>query len=271
MPKRYSPMTRFEFLRGAAAAAITLPFMTRSAFAGGGLTGGATEYTQMLNNGELISLVGKSAEQVNNQITQITQLAEQIQNQLKIYTNMLQNTAQLPSHIWGQIQSDLNQLRNIVSQGQGIAFSMGNIDDVLKQRFQSYSDFKTSLPNNASFSSTYQTWSSTNRDTISGTLRAAGLTADQFSSEESTMSQLRSQSESADGQMKALQVGHQIAAQEVAQMQKLRGLVSQQMTMMATWYQSEQSEKDLSQARRQEFFNSTAPSTSGGQEMRPRW
>lgn len=71
--------------------------------------------------------------------------------------------------------------------------------------------------------------------------------------------------------MKALQVGHQIAAQEVAQMQKLRGLVSQQMTMMATWYQSEQSEKDLSQARRQEFFNSTAPSTSGGQEMRPRW
>lgn len=103
MPKRYSPMTRFEFLRGAAAAAITLPFMTRSAFAGGGLTGGATEYTQMLNNGELISLVGKSAEQVNNQITQITQLAEQIQNQLKIYTNMLQNTAQLPSHIWGQI------------------------------------------------------------------------------------------------------------------------------------------------------------------------
>lgn len=184
MPKRYSPMTRFEFLRGAAAAAITLPFMTRSAFAGGGLTGGATEYTQMLNNGELISLVGKSAEQVNNQITQITQLAEQIQNQLKIYTNMLQNTAQLPSHIWGQIQSDLNQLRNIVSQGQGIAFSMGNIDDVLKQRFQSYSDFKTSLPNNASFSSSYQTWSSTNRDTIGGTLRAAGLTADQFSSED---------------------------------------------------------------------------------------
>ncbi len=263
--------TKREFLRGVAAAAVALPFMARAALAGGGLTGGATEYTQMLNNGELISLVGKSAEQVNNQITQISQLAQQIQNQLNIYKNLLQNTAQLPSHIWGQVQSDLNQLRNIVNQGQGIAFSMGNVDDVLKQRFQSFADFKTSLPNNASFSSTYQTWSSTNRDTIGGTLKAASLTADQFSSEESTMSQLRSMSESADGQMKALQVGHEIATQEVAQMQKLRGLVSQQMTMMATWYQSEQSEKDLSQARRQEFFKSTAPSTSGGQEMRPRW
>ena len=85
------------------------------------------------------------------------------------------------------------------------------------------------------------------------------------------MSQLRSMSESADGQMKALQVGHEIAAQEVAQMQKLRGLVSQQMTMMATWYQSEQSDKDLAEARREQFFKSTAPPMTGGQQMRPRW
>ena len=85
------------------------------------------------------------------------------------------------------------------------------------------------------------------------------------------MSSLRSMSQSADGQMKALQVGHQIAAQEVAQLQKLRGLVSQQVTMMGTWYQSEQAQKDLAQARREEFFRSTTPSTSGGQEMRPRW
>ena len=148
---------------------------------------------------------------------------------------------------------------------------MGNIDDVLKQRFKTFADFKSNLPNQATFSSTYQTWSTTNRDTIAGTLKAAGLTADQFSSEETTMSQLRTLSETSDGQMKALQVGHQIATQQVAQMQKLRGLVSQQMTMMATWYQSEQAEKDLAQARREEFFKSTAPSTTGGQEMKPRW
>ncbi len=85
------------------------------------------------------------------------------------------------------------------------------------------------------------------------------------------MSSLRSMSESVDGQMKALQVGHEIATQEVAQMQKLRGLVSQQLTMMGTWYQSEQAQKDLAQARREEFFKSTPPSTSRGQEMKPQW
>lgn len=276
MPTRFSHMGRSQlprraFLRAIGAAVVLVSASTRPTLAGGGLTGGATEWTQLLNNGQLVQLAGQSTQQINNQITQISQLAQQIQNQLNIYRNLLQNTAQLPSHIWGQVQNDLNQLRSIVNQGQGIAFSMGNLDDVLKQRFKSYSDLQANLPNSTNFSSTYQTWSSTNRDTIAGTLKAANLTADQFSSEEATMAQLRSMSESADGQVKALQVGHQIAAQEVAQMQKLRGLVSQQMTMMATWYQSEQAEKDLSQARRQEFFKSTAPSMTGGQEMRPRW
>ncbi|MGF9566849.1 P-type conjugative transfer protein TrbJ [Neorhizobium sp. BT27B] len=254
-----------------AAAAVTLLLTATNPATAGTATGAATEWTQLLNNGELISLVGQSGEQIQNQITQITQLAEQIQNQLNIYQNMLQNTAQLPSHIWGQIESDLTQLRNVVEQGQGIAFSMGNADDMLSQRFKSYSDLRTSLPDKDTFSATYQSWSDTNRGTIAGTLKAASLTADQFDSEEDTMSELRSMSQSADGQMKALQVGHQIAAQQVGQMQKLRGLVSQQMTLMGTWLQTEQTDKDLAQARREKFFSSTAPSTSGGQKMEIEW
>ncbi|BCH62413.1 conjugal transfer protein TrbJ (plasmid) [Agrobacterium vitis] len=251
----------------AAALTMALPLPAEA----GGVTGQATEWTQLANNTELISLVGKSAEQVNNQITQISQLAEQIQNQINIYNNMLQNTAQLPNHIWGQVENDLKKLQNVVAQGQGIAFSMGNIDDVLKQRFQSFAEMKSNLPDGASFSSTYQSWSDTNRDTIGGTLKAANLTADQFSSEESTMSSLRSMSETSDGQMKALQVGHQIAAQQVAQMQKLRGLVSQQMTMMGTWFQSEQAQKDLAQARREKFFSGSEHDIRSGQTMEPRW
>jgi len=237
----------------------------------GTATGAATEWTQLANNAQLVDLMKSSGIQVDNQLTQISQLAEQIQNQLKIYENMLQNTAQLPDHVWGQVESDLNQLRSIVDQGQGIAFSMGNADDVLQQRFQSYADLKTNLPDNATFSSTYQSWSDTNRDTIASSLKAASLTADQFDSEEDTMSSLRSMSETADGQMKALQVGHEIAAQQVAQTQKLRGLVSQQMTMMGTWLQTEQTDKDLAQARREKFFNAEVRSVPEGQKMEPRW
>ncbi|MBY3031191.1 P-type conjugative transfer protein TrbJ [Rhizobium leguminosarum] len=265
MPHRYSS----RWLVCLTAAALTIG--GSGTVQAGTATGAATEWTQLANNAQLVDLMKSSGIQVDNQLTQISQLAEQIQNQLKIYENMLQNTAQLPDHVWGQVESDLNQLRSIVDQGQGIAFSMGNADDVLQQRFQSYADLKTNLPSNATFSSTYQSWSDTNRDTITSSLKAASLTADQFDSEEDTMSSLRSMSETADGQMKALQVGHEIAAQQVAQMQKLRGLVSQQMTMMGTWLQTEQTDKDLAQARREKFFNAEVKSVPEGQKMEPRW
>ncbi|MBK5570829.1 P-type conjugative transfer protein TrbJ [Ensifer sp. SSB1] len=267
MPHRCSKSNRT--LAGLVACALLTcaPLSARA----GSATGVATEWTQLANNAQLVDLLKSNGLQVDNQLTQISQLAEQIQNQLKIYDNMLQNTAQLPKHIWGEVERDLNKLRSIVDKGQSIAFSMGNADDVLQQRFRSYADLKTNLPSGESFSSTYQSWSDTNRDTIAGTLRAASLTADQFDTEEGTMNELRSMSQSADGQMKALQVGHQIATQQVSQMQKLRGLVSQQMTLMSTWLQSEQTEKDLAQARRQEFFKATAPSTSGGEKMKVEW
>ncbi|MBY2925871.1 P-type conjugative transfer protein TrbJ [Rhizobium leguminosarum] len=265
MPHRCSN----RWFAGLAAAALTIG--GAGSVQAGTATGAATEWTQLANNAQLVDLMKSSGIQVDNQLTQISQLAEQIQNQLKIYENMLQNTAQLPDHVWGQVESDLNQLRSIIDQGQGIAFSMGNADDVLQQRFQSYADLKTNLPDNTTFSSTYQSWSNTNRDTIASSLKAASLTADQFDSEEDTMSSLRSMSETADGQMKALQVGHEIAAQQVAQMQKLRGLVSQQMTMMGTWLQTEQTDKDLAQARREKFFNSEVKSVPEGQKMEPRW
>lgn len=264
---------RYELWRGVVAGLIAGAITTLSVgpAGAGAAAGAATEWTQLANNAQLVDLMTSSGLQVDNQLTQIAQLAEQIQNQLNIYKNMLQNTAQLPNHIWGEVESDLNRLRDIVNQSHGISFSMGNADDVLSQRFKSYADLKTTLPNAESFSSSYQTWSDTNRDTIAGTLRAASLTADQFDSEESTMNSLRGMSETADGQMRALQVGHQIAAQQVAQMQKLRGLVSQQMTLVGTWQQTEQSEKDLAQARREKFFNAIAPSTSGGEKMRVEW
>lgn len=237
----------------------------------GVVTGNATEWTQILNNAQLVTLSGQSVEQIQNQVVQIGQLGEQIQNQLRIYENMLQNSMVLPDQVWGAAEADLKALQRLVQQGQGIAFSMGNLDDVLSQRFQSYSDFSRDLPAGEAFSDLYSAWSTTNRDTIAATLNAAGLTSEHFTSEEQTMARLRAMSDTAAGQMQALQVGHSIASQHVAQTQKLRGLVSQQVTLMATWYQSEQAARDLAQARREQFFNATLPPLHGGQIMEPRW
>lgn len=266
MARRFLQKTRL-LIKTLLVAGLIVPVPSHAFF----FTGQATEWTQLMNNAELVGLAGQSAEQIQHQVTQIGQLAEQIQNQLRIYENMLQNTQRLPHNVWGQVEADLARLEQVVIQGDGIAFSMGHIDDVLKQRFASFAEFETGLAGGESFSQSYRSWSDTNRETIAATLKAAGLTSAQFGSEEGTMSQLRTMSEGAVGQMQALQVGHDIAAQQVAQIQKLRGLMSQQVTMMATWYQSEQAARDLAQTRREAFFNYTPPASTGGQIMEPRW
>ena len=156
MPDRTSPSHKWLAGLTIGATLLTSAATTQA----GSATGAATEWTQLANNAQLIDLMQSSGLQVDNQLTQISQLAEQIQNQLKIYENMLQNTAQLPNHIWGQVEDDLDQLRSIVDQGQSIAFSMGNADDVLKQRFKSYADLHLTA-NAESFSTTYQSWSDT--------------------------------------------------------------------------------------------------------------
>jgi len=152
------------------AAVVVLCSVSSAPVHAGAAAGIATEWTQLLNNSELVGLVAQSSQQIEQQVQQIAQLSQQIQNQIKIYENMRQNTAQLPSHIWGRVESDLSRLRGIVRQGQGIAFSMGNVDDVLKQRFPSFANFEPVVGSGSDFSGQYRTWSDTNRETISATL-----------------------------------------------------------------------------------------------------
>lgn len=237
----------------------------------GAAAGPATEWTQLANNAELVGLLDASGVEIDNQLTQISQLSQQIQNQLQIYQTMLQNTARLPAHVWGAVEADLLRLKEIAAQGEGIAFGLANADQILAQRFPSYQRLKQERPQGESFAQTYETWSSTNRETIAASLKVAGLSADQFDGEDQTMRSLKLMSETSDGQMKALQVGHGIAVEQVAQLQKLRALFSQQMALSATWLQSEQSLRDLAQARRDSFFKADIGAIAPGQKMEPRW
>ena len=94
---------------------------------------------------------------------QITNQVQQIQNQLQMYQNMLQNTATLPTRIWGQAQADLAQLVSLTQQGQSLAYGMSNIDQVFRQRFGTYDSFLGQNITGGSFSQAYSSWSATPR------------------------------------------------------------------------------------------------------------
>ncbi|MDR0411010.1 MAG: hypothetical protein LBH75_03455, partial [Treponema sp.] len=71
-------MEKTRSIKTVAALAVLFCFSANALFAGGGLSGGATEMTQMMNNAELVQ--------------QVSQLAQQIQNQITMIQDMIYNT-----------------------------------------------------------------------------------------------------------------------------------------------------------------------------------
>ena len=84
----------------------------------------ATEVTQVLNHAQLA-------------MTYIRQ-GLQLQNEIKMYTDMIRNVKQLPNQTFGPITADLNALAAIVQGGQVLAYSLGNLDVQFRNTFRGY-------------------------------------------------------------------------------------------------------------------------------------
>ena len=184
-----------------------------------------------------------------------------------MHENMLQNTASLPARIWSQVQDDILQLAKLAQQGQALAYSMSNIDDVFRERFSGYDTFRSQELNSQTFSQAYSYWSNTQRDTFASTLKTANLTADQITGDANLLHQLQDQSASADGQLKALQVGHSLAGLQADQIIKLRALIAQQTVMFGEVFGRRQAIEDRQQATDKKYFElGAAASIDNGKE-----
>ena len=207
--------------------------------AGGGLTGFATEWTQIANNLQLIEVAAREAQQVANQLTQIDYL--------------LKSTLRLSGSEWGQVMTQLEALANVVQQGQALAYSLSNIDEQFNDRFSDFATFAAGTLDYRAYREQVQSWSATSRDTLRGALQAAGLQWQQMADERSRMHVLQGMSDNAVGQTQALQAGNQIAGQQVEQLQKLRQLTMTQLQLQSTYLATRQEQEDYYAARREQL------------------
>lgn len=232
-------MNRKHFIALAVAASFTAVAPSTQAGSVAGF-GGATEITQLANNVELVNLY---LQQVQSYATQLQQ-----------YQNMLQNTLNIPAQVWGAIQADLMGVANIVKQGQALAYSAQNIGTQFQNTFKGFS-----YPQGFNFKTEYRNWSRATLDGIKGAFEAAKMQADQFATEEGVLIGLRSQSQSAQGQMQALQVGAQIAEQQVQQLQKLRQLMMVQMQAQNSYLAAQEQKDAASRLALDDFFRFSDP------------
>ncbi|MEJ7139537.1 P-type conjugative transfer protein TrbJ [Amphibiibacter pelophylacis] len=213
--------------------------------------GGSTEITQLANNIEL----------ANSYLQQVQSYATQLQQ----YQNMLQNTFNIPAQVWGAIEGDLRGVADVVQQGQALAYSATNIASQFENTFKGFTFTGTD------FKKEYRDLSRKTLDTLKGSLMAANMQSNQFATEEMTLKQLRTMSQNATGQMQAIQVGSQIAEQQVQQLQKLRQLMMAQLNQQNTYLAGQEQKEATRKVAADRAFDVGDPTTNTHKGYKGGW
>lgn len=208
-------------------------FMQTPAYASGAMAG-ATESTQMLNN---VQLVASYAEHIQQTTTQIQQYQTMLKNLMQMTpSQLLDQSAQKLFKDQNMIKA-FKDLRRIVVAGQSTSYTLANIDQQFKGMHPGY---KAKI----NFQTAYRDWSDNTLDAVKNALTLVTAHADDFDNEQSMVDELMSKSQSAQGQLQALQAGNAVGVQMVGQLQKLRQLQMAQVQAQNAFIAGQQSEND---------------------------
>ena len=186
----------------------------------GVVAGLATEWTQIMNN---VQLVLQYEQQVQQYATQLQQAQTQIAHLEEAYK---QTTA--------MVQGIGNGNFNFSAIANDLSALNGVLDDEFNARFPGYGN-----ANPTNYAAMYRNWYNTNLDTAHSALKVAGLQYSQLNNDAALVRTLQQQSQNSTTLLQTLQVGNSLAAQELAELEKLRQLMLTDITSKAT-YQAQQ-------------------------------
>jgi P-type conjugative transfer protein TrbJ len=212
----------------------------QAAFAGGAMTGGASEWTQVMNN---VQLINQYAQQVKQYSTQMQQYQYQLQNmQLNPASVMNTNIPQL-----------INGIGAVMQAGQSIGGTMSTIDANFSQKFNN--------PMAGTYSQNFKTWTVTSQDTLGAAMRAAGLHRDSFASDTAALQALYNKTQSSQGTVAAVQTLSEVSVSQTQQLQKLQDLVATQNLASSTYMAGQNAKAQaLQEAQTIKFKATTLPS-----------
>ena len=230
------------------AALVSLSVVLGAPSARAGAVIGATEPTQILN---MIQLMMSYIEQAQQTVTQIQQYQSMLRNLQNMTPSALLNTA--AAKLWNDqnmVQTFTN-LRKVVVGGQSIDYRLATLDSTFKQIHPGYASYGSGT----NYTQSYANWSDNTLSSVKNAIAMTSAQQDDFATEEGMMSELQAKSQSAGGQLEALQAGQQISLSMVGQLQKLRQLQMAQMSAQNAFMAGQQSQADAADGVMQQFLN----------------
>lgn len=167
------------------------------------------------NYAQNVLTAARTLQQINNQITSL-------QNEATMLINQAKNLASLPYSSLQQLQQNVQKTQQLLSQAQGIAFNVQQIDQMFSQKYTNVSMSATDAQLVTDARSRWQ-------NTVGGlqdAMRVQAGVVGNIDTNRTQMSNLVSQSQSASGALQATQAGNQILALQSQQLSDLVALLS---------------------------------------------
>jgi len=256
---------------GLSAAAAAMLFTTSANAGSVGGFGGSLEITQdaqwAADIGDRAISYSKQLQQYATQVMQYQQQIQQYVNQFQSYRMMLQNIGQLPEAQWRQFQNSVMQLKHAVEFGQSISYTAANFDQNFRNTFKGFDQYlQKAQGGNLDFTSEYKNMYQSTKDTVQGALKSLNLQEQDLQSDEAVMAALQRQSQSAVGQLSAVQAANQIALHQTTQMKKLQKTIMTQANMQAEWI-AHQNDKEAARQAQIKAMDSDLLPEGGGHEL----
>lgn len=150
-----------------------------------------------------------------------TQLQE-LRTKVSMYTNMVQNTAALPQQVWANVQGDIQRIRAL---SDASAMLSGNSGDMLT-RLNSATGYVDRIGGLADMPSRLLQWQRSYQTATSAFGRTLGLQQGQQADNAALLVRLQAHSQSATGQMQALQAGNELAAATANQLFQIQATLA---------------------------------------------
>jgi P-type conjugative transfer protein TrbJ len=186
-----------------------------SAKAGGGLGGGATEFTQIANNSELI--------------VQVSQLADQLNQQIQMVQDMIHNTLNLPKKLLGNVTGLIGTVMNAYNKVQGILNRLSNIDEEFYNKFYStVSDLSNPSGWIKNYSAEYFKLSESMEKEAEKTVESLKISADDITDSGEMLEKLADNASTADGRNASLQASNEFLGFVGGELLTVRALLVEQ-------------------------------------------
>ncbi len=168
------------------------------------------------NYGRNLLTAARNLQQLNNQITQLA-------NEAQMLINQAQNLTNLPSSVAAELQASLRQIDGLIRNAQGLAYDVGRIDQEFRRLFPE--EYSATVSTSQLVQDAQKTWELA-REGFKHSLEVQAEVVNRIRDDATTLDGLIANSQSAVGNLQALQAGNQLTAFAAKQSMQLQTLLA---------------------------------------------